>query len=55
MPIVDKIIEYESGDMPPAEILAFFQELITGGLIHQLQGHYQRTARQLIEAGLIVL
>lgn len=43
---------YESGDMSEAEIVAFFQELIDTGMAFRLQGHYGRTARRLIEAGL---
>ncbi len=52
MPGVNKIIAYEQGDMDEAEVNEFFQELIDSGLAWLLQGHYGRTARRLIEAGL---
>ena len=50
--MVDKIVKYESGDMSVEEVVDFFQELINSGLCWQLQGHYGRTARYLIEEGL---
>ncbi len=52
MPDVTKIIAFEQGDLDGAEVIEFFQELIDSGLAWQLQGHYGRTARRLIEAGL---
>ena len=52
MDTVDKIMAYESGDMSEEEIVAFFQELIDTGMAFRLQGHYGRTARSLIDAGL---
>jgi len=52
MPDVTKIIAYEQGAMDEAEVIEFFQELIDSGLAWRLQGHYGRTARRLIEAGL---
>ena len=51
MEIVDKIIKYENGEMNEEEIIIFFQELINRGLICQLQGHYHRTANDLIKGG----
>ena len=50
--MVDKIVKYESGEMSVEEVVDFFQELINSGLCWQLQGHYGRTARYLIEEGL---
>ena len=50
--MVDKIVKYESGEMSVEEVVDFFQELINSGLCWQLQGHYGRTARHLIEQGL---
>lgn len=52
MPDVANIIAYEQGDMDEAQVIQFFQELIDSGLAWLLQGHYGRTARRLIEAGL---
>lgn len=51
--IVDKIIAYESGEMSDGQIIDLFQELVDSGHAWSLQGHYGRTARSLIEAGLI--
>ena len=50
--MVDKIVKYESGEMSVEEVVDFFQELINSGLCWQLQGHYGRTTRHLIEEGL---
>ena len=49
---VDKIIDYESGAMSDDDMVSFFQELINDGSAWTLQGHYGRTAKALIEAGL---
>lgn len=48
---VDKIISYEQGELEEEEIVELFQELINSGLAWQLQGHYGRTAKYLIEEG----
>lgn len=53
MSIVDRIIDYESGMMDDDEVIKFFEELINTGMIHQLQGHYQRMACALLNAGCI--
>ena len=50
---VDAIIRYEAGELTDAEILALFQHLVETGLAWQLQGHYGRTAKALLEAGVI--
>ena len=52
--MVDKIIQYESGNMTDEEMISFFQELIDSGMAWQLQGHYGRTASFLIEEGVCV-
>jgi len=49
--MVNKIIDYESGNMTDDEIISFFQELIDSGIAWTLQGHYGRTAQSLIESG----
>jgi hypothetical protein len=49
---IDDIIAYESGELQEEEVIALFQRLINSGLVWRLQGHYGRTARALIEAGL---
>ena len=48
---VDQIIAYESGDMPPEQMPAFFQSLIDSGLAWRLQGSYGRMAAALIQSG----
>jgi hypothetical protein len=42
---------YEAGELGGEAIAAGFQRLIDSGLAWQLQGHYGRMARTLIEAG----
>jgi len=49
--MVDKIIQYENGEMNDEEVISFFQELIDSDLAWKLQGHYGRTAKFLIEEG----
>jgi phage antirepressor YoqD-like protein len=53
MDTVSQIMAYESGEMEEPEMIAFFQFLLDSGMIYSLQGSYQRTAQQLIDAGLI--
>lgn len=47
------IIAYEDGELTEAQTLQLFACLIRDKLAWQLQGHYGRTARALIDAGLI--
>ena len=51
--LVDRIMDYEGGEMPEDEAVELFQHLVDTGLVWQLQGHYGRTARDLIQAGLV--
>lgn len=51
--LVDKIIEFESGEMSDEDTLAFFAELVKTGTINHLQGSYQRTAVNLLRQGYI--
>jgi hypothetical protein len=48
----DAIIRYENGDMDHDESIELFQKLIDTGYAWRLQGHYGRTAQNLIELGL---
>lgn len=51
--VVQAITDYECGDLNEDDTLELFQHLVDTGLAWQLQGHYGRTARALIEEGLI--
>ena len=51
--ITERIVAYEQGDLTDEQTFQLFQELVDSGLIMNLQGHYQRLAAQLLEAGLI--
>ena len=55
MQLVDQLIAYEEGQITQDEEVAFFKHLVETGACWQLQGHYQRVAATLIEAGLIKL
>jgi hypothetical protein len=50
--LVDKIIDFENGEMSEQEIVEFFHEIIDSGLVWNLQGTYGRTAKKLIDAGI---
>lgn len=50
---IGKILDYEDGAMNEDEVVEFFQGLVDSGVAWQLQGHYGRTARALIDAGLV--
>jgi hypothetical protein len=52
--MINKIIDYENGEMTEGEVIKFFQELVNSGMIYHLQGSYQRTANDLLESGLIM-
>jgi hypothetical protein len=53
MNITDKIIDYECGMLNDTETLKLFAELIKNGMAWSLQGHYGRTAANLIENKII--
>jgi len=50
---LDSIIRYENGELTGDEVVELFQDLLNTGLVFQLQGHYGRTAKALLDAGLI--
>jgi hypothetical protein len=51
--LTSKIIAYEQGDLSHDETVVLFQELMDCGLVWNLQGHYGRTAYNMIQEGLI--
>lgn len=52
--VVGGIIAYESGEMESGQdVLELFAELIRSGQAWSLQGHYGRSAEQLIDRGYI--
>ena len=53
MQLVDRLIAYEEGQLTEDQEMAFFEYLVETGTCWQLQGHYQRMAATLMEAGLI--
>jgi hypothetical protein len=53
MNLVDKIIDYENGNLTHIEVLSLFQELVNTGVAWELQGSYRRTAMDLLKSGLI--
>jgi len=51
--LINQIIAYEQGELFGQEVIDFFQELVNTGKAWSLQGHYGRTAKALIEEGLV--
>ena len=49
--LTSQIVRYETGEGSEEETIALFQQLINTGMAWQLQGHYGRMARHLIEQG----
>ena len=50
---MSNIFAYEQGELTEEEVIELFQSLVDNGLVWHLQGHYGRTALQLISAGLV--
>ena len=51
--LTDRIIAYEMGTLSDKETIKLFQELVDTGMVNNLQGHYWRTAQNLINAGYV--
>jgi hypothetical protein len=48
---IDNIVRWESGEMDETEMVEFFQAGIDNGMVWNMQGHYGRTASDLIADG----
>jgi hypothetical protein len=55
MKMIDMLMAYEDGELDSEQTVELFQNLIDSGLIFNLQGHYMRVAKELVNAGLIDL
>ena len=51
--LVSLLTDFEMGELDSHETLELFGGLISTGLINELQGYYQRTARDLVETGFL--
>ena len=51
---VSEIMAFENGELNDDEVIDLFQRLVDSGAAWQLQGYYGRTARQLIDAGMVI-
>ena len=51
--VVGQIMAFENGELDNGEVFALFQFLLDSGMIHSLQGSYQRMAEVLLLAGKI--
>ena len=45
------LFDYEDGKLDTIQSLLLFSELLKSGLVWQLEEHFQRTARDLIQGG----
>ena len=45
------LFDYEKGKLDTIQSLLLFSELLKSGLVWQLEEHFQRTARDLIQGG----
>lgn len=53
MDVINAITDWENGNLDLTDTVNLFSYLIRTGTINSLQSSYQRTARALIEHGLI--
>ena len=52
-PTIERIMDYENGELTFDETLNLFQDLVDSGLAWSLQGSYGREAVELLRQGLI--
>jgi hypothetical protein len=50
---IDKIMAYENGEQTIRETVEMFAEMVKDGSVWQLQGLYGRTAKNLIDGGIL--
>lgn len=50
---LDAIMAYETGTLGVRKTLDLFVDLVNSGLAWRLQGHYGRTAKAMIDEGLL--
>jgi hypothetical protein len=53
MDLVNQLTAYEEGELEQSEIVELFQHLVDTNTLWSLQGSYQRTAMDLIYAGIV--
>jgi len=53
LPPIEDIIAYEQGELDQDATVELFQKLVDSGMAWHLQGHYGRTAAELIRQGLV--
>jgi hypothetical protein len=51
--IIDRIVRLEAGELPAADTIDLFSDLLHSGLAWSLQGSYGRMAASLIESGVL--
>jgi hypothetical protein len=53
--MLDKLLDFEMGELSGPESLELFAELVNTGMAWQLQGHYGREAVRMLEAGALIV
>ena len=49
----DAMMDFENGEISDEKLVELFQHLVDTGMAWQLQGFYGRTAKALIDQGLV--